>query len=71
MTTLRTGEERKKWKEEAEKMIKKERVEGILPYLKGREHMYHPALDDFQAALSPSLSLPLWYVFGRDISWNE
>ena len=58
MTTLRTGEERKKWKEEAEKMIKKERVEGILPYLKGREHMYHPALDDFQAAplpLAPSL----------------
>ena len=55
--------------EEAENIIKKEREEreeGSLSYLKGREHMYHPVLHDFQAALSlslpPSLSLSLSLV---------
>ena len=50
------------WKEEeeaAEKMIKEKEREERREFsliLREREHMYHPVLDDFQAALSLSLS---------------
>ena len=58
----------KEEKEEAEKMIKEREREERREFsliLRERAHMYHPVLDDFQAALSLSLPpLPLSLLSG-------